>query len=110
MSAIPREMTAIEIAAPRGPQQLKPTRRPVPAVGPEDALSRVAPAGVNRPDVMQRQGRYPPPKGASDLPGLEVAGDVAAVGSAVTRWKAGDKVCALTPGGGYAEYVLVDAS
>ena len=109
MSAIPREMTAIEIASPGGPEQLKPTRRPVPVPGSDDVLIRVAAAGVNRPDVMQRQGRYPPPKGASDLPGLEVAGEIAAVGSDVSSFKVGDKVTALLPGGGYAEFAVASA-
>ena len=110
MPALPREMTAIEIAAPGGPEQLKPTRRPVPVPGSDDVLIRVAAAGVNRPDVMQRQGRYPPPKGASDLPGLEVAGDVAAVGANVSSFKVGDKVTALLAGGGYADYAVASAA
>jgi NADPH:quinone reductase len=110
MPTLPREMTAIEIAAPGGPEQLKPTRRPVPVPGSDEVLIRVAAAGVNRPDVMQRQGRYPPPKGASDLPGLEVAGDVAAVGSNVSSFNVGDKVTALLPGGGYAEYAVASAA
>jgi len=103
-------MTAIEIAAPGGPEQLKPTRRPVPVPGADDVLIRVAAAGVNRPDVMQRQGRYPPPKGASDLPGLEVAGEVAAVGVNVASFKVGDKVTALLAGGGYADYAVASAA
>jgi len=110
MIALPREMTAIEIAAPGGPEQLKPTRRPVPVPGADDVLIRVAAAGVNRPDVMQRQGRYPPPKGASDLPGLEVAGEVAAVGVNVASFKVGDKVTALLAGGGYADYAVASAA
>jgi putative PIG3 family NAD(P)H quinone oxidoreductase len=110
MPALPSEMTAIEIAAPGGPEQLKPTRRPVPVPGSDEVLIRVAAAGVNRPDVMQRQGRYPPPKGASDLPGLEVAGEVAAVGANVASFKTGDKVTALLPGGGYAEYAVASAA
>ncbi|WP_157015737.1 NAD(P)H-quinone oxidoreductase [Mesorhizobium xinjiangense] len=103
-------MTAIAITEPGGPEVLKPESRPLPSLGDSEILIRVAAAGVNRPDVLQRAGAYPPPKGASDLPGLEVAGTVAAVGSNVSRWKAGDTVCALTPGGGYAEYALVDQS
>jgi NADPH2:quinone reductase len=106
MPTLPHDMTAIEIAAPGGPEQLQPTRRPVPVPGPDEVLIRVAAAGVNRPDVMQRQGRYPPPKGASDLPGLEVAGEVAAVGANVSSFKLGDKVTALLAGGGYAEYAV----
>ncbi|MDQ0393568.1 NAD(P)H-quinone oxidoreductase [Labrys monachus] len=110
MSQLPDAMTAIAISRPGGPEVLVPERRPVPRPGESEIVIRVAAAGVNRPDVFQRAGSYPPPKGASDLPGLEVAGEVAAVGAAVTRWRPGDKVCALTPGGGYAEYALVDAS
>jgi NADPH2:quinone reductase len=110
MATLPHEMTAIEIAAPGGPEQLRPTRRPVPVPGSDDVLIRVAAAGVNRPDVMQRQGRYPPPKGASDLPGLEVAGEVAAVGANVTSFKVGDKVTALLAGGGYADYAVASAA
>jgi len=110
MPALPREMTAIEIAAPGGPEQLKPTKRPVPVPGSDDVLIRVAAAGVNRPDIMQRQGRYPPPPGASDLPGLEVAGEVAAVGANVSSFNVGDKVTALLAGGGYAEYAVASAA
>ena len=110
MIALPREMTAIEIAAPGGPEQLKPTKRPVPVPGSDDVLIRVAAAGVNRPDIMQRQGRYPPPPGASDLPGLEVAGEVAAVGANVSSFKVGDKVTALLAGGGYADYAVASAA
>ena len=82
---------------------------PVPAPGPNDVLIRVAYAGVNRPDVLQRSGNYPPPADASPMLGLEVSGEVAAVGAAVTQWQVGDKVCALTPGGGYAEYCVAPA-
>jgi putative PIG3 family NAD(P)H quinone oxidoreductase len=110
MIDLPETMTAIAIRAPGGPEVLTAERRPVPRPGETEILIRVAAAGVNRPDVMQRSGAYPPPKGASDLPGLEVAGRVAAVGAGVARWAVGDAVCALTPGGGYAEYALVDAS
>src|SRR5450631_3856126 len=102
--SVPLEMTVIEIAAPGGPEQLKPNKRPVPRPGDQEVLVRVAAAGVNRPDVMQRQGRYPPPPGASDLPGLEVAGEVAALGEGAHRFAVGDKVCALVPGGGYAQF------
>ena len=103
------EMTVIEISQSGGPEVLLPARRPVPEAGPGQVLIRIASAGVNGPDIMQRQGRYAPPPGASDLPGLEVAGEVAALGAGVTRWAIGDKVCALTKGGGYAEYVAVEA-
>src|SRR5262249_27905699 len=83
-----------------------PEQRPVPAPGAGEILVRVAAAGVNRPDVMQRMGLYPPPKGAPDIPGLEIAGTVAACGAGVTRWKVGDEVTALVVGGGYAEYCI----
>lgn len=104
---LPETMTAIAITEPGGPMVLKPEKRPVPQPGPGEILIRVKAAGVNRPDVAQRQGTYPPPPGASDLPGLEVAGEVAATGEGVKRWKVGDRVTALTPGGGYAEFCLV---
>lgn len=102
-------MQAIEISAPGGAEVLKPATRPVPVAGHGQILIRVAWAGVNRPDVLQRAGSYAPPAGASDLPGLECSGVVAAVGQGVTRWKPGDRVCALLPGGGYAEYVTCPA-
>jgi putative PIG3 family NAD(P)H quinone oxidoreductase len=101
-------MTAIAISAPGGPEVLKPEERDVPKPGESQILVKVAAAGVNRPDVMQRKGQYPPPPGAPDIPGLEIAGEVAAVGGKVKRWKAGDKVTALVAGGGYAEYCLAD--
>jgi putative PIG3 family NAD(P)H quinone oxidoreductase len=104
--ALPSRMTAIAIRAPGGPEMLVPQERPVPAPGPGEILVKVVAAGVNRPDVRQREGNYPPPKGATDIPGLEIAGEVAALGSGVTRWKHGDKVCALVVGGGYAQYCL----
>ena len=104
---IPSTMTAIAITEPGGPLVLKPEKRDVPVPGEGEILIRVRAAGVNRPDVFQRQGAYPPPPGASDLPGLEVSGEVAALGQNTLRWKIGDQVCALTPGGGYAEYVRV---
>ena len=107
---LPAAMTAIAITEPGGPMVLKPEKRPLPLPGPGEILIRVRAAGVNRPDVLQRQGAYPPPPGASDLPGLEVAGEVAALGDGVKRWRAGDPVTALTPGGGYAEFCLVDES
>jgi len=97
-------MTAIAIRAPGGPDMLVPERRPVPQPGAGEVLVKVAAAGVNRPDVVQRQGHYPPPKGATDIPGLEIAGEVVALGQGVTRWKLGDRVMALVVGGGYAEY------
>jgi NADPH2:quinone reductase len=99
-------MTAIGISTPGGPEVLKPEQRPVPAPGPGEILVKVAAAGINRPDVMQRQGLYPPPKGAPDIPGLEIAGEVVALGPNVKRWKLGDQVMALVIGGGYAEYCL----
>jgi putative PIG3 family NAD(P)H quinone oxidoreductase len=103
---VPARMTAIAIRAPGGPEMLVPEERPVPAPGPGEILVKVVAAGVNRPDVRQREGNYPPPKGATDIPGLEIAGEVAALGSSVKRWKLGDKVCALVVGGGYAQYCL----
>ena len=108
--ALPEMMTAIAISEPGGPRVLKPETRPVPRPDGGDILIRVSAAGVNRPDVAQRTGAYPPPPGASDLPGLEVAGTVAAVGPEARRWRVGDQVCALTPGGGYAEYCLTHES
>jgi len=107
--SVPLEMSVIEIAAPGGPEQLKLGQRPVPRPGDEEVLVRVAAAGVNRPDVMQRQGRYPPPPGASDLPGLEIAGEIVALGPKVSGLSIGDKVTALLPGGGYAAYAVAAA-
>lgn len=104
--ALPTEMTAVEITKPGGPEVLVPARRAVPEPGHRQILIRVAAAGVNRPDALQRAGAYAPPPGASDLPGLEAAGEVAATGPGVTRWKIGDRVAALLPGGGYAEYAV----
>lgn len=101
---LPQTMRAVEITQPGGPEVLVPTTRPVPQPAAGEVLIRVAVAGVNRPDVVQRQGLYPPPPGASDLPGLEVAGTIAAIGPDVTDWQVGDPVCALLGGGGYAEY------
>jgi putative PIG3 family NAD(P)H quinone oxidoreductase len=103
---LPSEMRAVEIKQPGGPEVLVPTRRPVPKPGPDEVLIKVAAAGVNRPDVLQRQGGYNPPPGASDLPGLEVAGEVVAIGPDTKRWKVGDRVAALVAGGGYAEYCV----
>src|SRR5581483_4273721 len=110
MNPLPSHMTAIAIRAPGGPEQLVAEQRPVPAPGPGEILVKVAAAGVNRPDVMQRKGLYPPPKGAPDIPGLEIAGAVVALGPDVKRWKAGDKVMSLVVGGGYAEYCLTHES
>jgi NADPH2:quinone reductase len=103
-------MRAVEIAAPGGPEMLRLTERPRPVAGHGQVVIRVAYAGVNRPDALQRAGAYAPPPGASDLPGLECAGHVAEVGPGVTEWRAGDAVCALLPGGGYAEYVTTPAA
>jgi NADPH:quinone reductase len=106
MTKLPAQMTAVAISKPGGPEVLIPETRPLPEPAPHDILIKVVAAGVNRPDVAQRSGSYPPPPGASDLPGLEVAGEVAAVGSAATRFKVGDRVMSLVPGGGYAQYCL----
>ncbi|OWU86479.1 NAD(P)H-quinone oxidoreductase [Oceanicola sp. 22II-s10i] len=103
-------MRAIEISKPGGPEVLTPCDRPMPVPGQGEVLIKVAYAGVNRPDALQRAGSYDPPKGASDLPGLEASGEIAAVGPGATGWKVGDKVCALLPGGGYAEYVTTPAA
>jgi len=102
-------MICIEIREPGGPQVLTPVERPDPVPGPGDVLIRVAAAGVNRPDVMQRRGAYPPPPGASDIPGLEVAGTIAGVGEGVSAWRIGDAVCALVSGGGYATMCVAPA-
>ena len=104
--SLPETMTAIEISRPGGPEVLVAVSRPLPRPGHGEILIKVAAAGVNRPDAMQRAGTYPVPPGASDLPGLEVAGEVVAVGPGVAWPKLGDTVCALTPGGGYAEYCV----
>jgi NADPH2:quinone reductase len=104
MPALPAEITVIAIRAPGGPEMLVPEPRPLPQPAEGEVLVKVAAAGVNRPDVAQRQGNYPPPKGATDIPGLEIAGEVVALGPGVRRWKLGDKVMALVVGGGYAEY------
>jgi len=102
-------MKVVAISGPGGPDVLQLGERPVPQPGAGEVLIKVAAAGVNGPDLMQRKGLYPPPAGASDLPGLEVAGEVVAVGPGARRWSAGDKVTALTNGGGYAEFCAVDA-
>jgi len=106
---LPAEMTAIEISQPGGPEVLRPTTVAVPHPKAGEIVIKVACAGVNRPDALQRAGAYNPPPGASPLPGLEAAGHVAAVGHGVFRWKVGDAVTALLPGGGYAEYVATSA-
>jgi NADPH2:quinone reductase len=107
---LPATMTAIAISSPGGPEVLAPQTRPLPRPGPGEILVKVAAAGVNRPDISQRIGRYPPPPGASDLPGLEIAGEVVALGADANAWKLGDQVCALAHGGGYAEYCVVHES
>ncbi|MGE7469537.1 NAD(P)H-quinone oxidoreductase [Bosea sp. NPDC003192] len=107
MTALPQTMTAIGFDAPGGPDVLKPQQRPVPQPGPGQLLVHVAVAGVNRPDVLQRMGGYAPPPGASDIPGLEIAGRIVALGEGVSRYEVGDQVCALVAGGGYAEYAVV---
>lgn len=109
-SAVPETMTAVEIPTPGGPEALVPGSRAVPRPGDGEVLIAVAAAGVNYPDVAQRRGTYPPPPGASDIPGLEVAGTIAALGPNTTGWKLGDAVCALVPGGGYAEYCVTPGS
>ena len=106
---LPQQMQAVEMSAPGGPEVLRVATRPVPVPGAGEVLIKVAAAGVNGPDMMQRKGLYPPPAGASDLLGLEVSGEVVAAGGEVKRWKIGDQVAALTNGGGYAEYCAVDA-
>ncbi|HEV8261929.1 MAG TPA: NAD(P)H-quinone oxidoreductase [Burkholderiales bacterium] len=102
-------MRAIEITLPGGPEVLRLTQRPVPVPALDEVLIEVAATGVNRPDVLQRKGGYPPPPGASDIPGLEVAGTIVAAGAGANEWRTGDRVCALVTGGGYAEYVAAPA-
>ena len=104
------DMTAIEIGTPGPPEQLRAVSRPVPVPGPQEVLIRVAAAGVNRPDVLQRRGLYPPPPGITDIPGLEVAGEVVGVGTDILDPPVGARVCALVAGGGYAEYVAAPAA
>jgi putative PIG3 family NAD(P)H quinone oxidoreductase len=106
---LPETMTAIEIREPGGPEVLVPATRPCPEPGPGEVLVEVAAAGVNRPDVLQRLGGYPPPPGASDIPGLEIAGRVVALGEGAEGWSPGDEVTALVTGGGYAEYCAAPA-
>jgi NADPH:quinone reductase len=110
MPTLPAEMTAIAIRVPGGPEELVPERRPLPRLADGEVLVKVKAAGVNRPDVMQRQGLYPPPAGATDIPGLEIAGEVVALGPGAARWKLGDEVMALVVGGGYAEYCAAHES
>jgi putative PIG3 family NAD(P)H quinone oxidoreductase len=109
MITIPGTMACIEITEPGGPEVLKPAKRPVPEPAADEVLIAVRAAGVNRPDCIQREGNYAPPPGVTDIPGLEVAGEIAALGKDVAGWKAGDKVCALVAGGGYAEFVTAPA-
>jgi NADPH:quinone reductase len=108
MANTPQTMTAVAISIPGGPEVLKATDVPTPRPGAGQLLVKVAAAGVNRPDVQQRIGAYPPPPGHSTLPGLEIAGEVVEIGAGVTRWRVGDKVCALVNGGGYAQYCIAE--
>ncbi|MGR3539828.1 MAG: NAD(P)H-quinone oxidoreductase [Hasllibacter sp.] len=108
--SLPQTMRCVEIARPGGPEVLTPARRPVPVPAAGEVLIRIRHAGVNRPDALQRAGAYDPPPGASDLPGLEAAGEVAAIGPGVAGWAPGDPVCALLPGGGYSEYAAAPAA
>src|ERR1700754_4997152 len=106
MNQLPAQMTVVGISKPGGPEVLIPETRAVPQPGPDELLIKVAAAGVNRPDVAQRSGVYPPPPGAGDPPGFEVAGEVVAVGSNAKKHKVGDKVMSLVAGGGYAQYCI----
>jgi putative PIG3 family NAD(P)H quinone oxidoreductase len=106
MEKLPAQMTVVGISKPGGPEVLVPETRSVPVPGPGEILVKVLAAGVNRPDVAQRSGAYPPPPGASDLPGLEIAGEVVALGTGATKHKLGDKVMSLVAGGGYAQYCI----
>ncbi|HRO00752.1 NAD(P)H-quinone oxidoreductase [Nitrobacter sp.] len=110
MEKPPAQMTAIGISKPGGPEVLVPQLRPVPSPGPREILIKVAAAGVNRPDILQRSGSYPPPPGASDLPGLEVAGEVVSLGEGAGKHRLGDKVMSLVSGGGYAQYCVAHES
>lgn len=107
--SIPSTMRCVAIEKPGGPEVLRPTIRPTPQPAPGEVLIRVAAAGINGPDLYQRRGLYPAPPGASDLPGLEIAGEIAALGDATAGWAVGEAVCALTAGGGYAEYATAPA-
>lgn len=106
---LPRMMNAVEISTPGAPEALRMVSRPLPPLGPGEVLIRVAAAGINRPDVLQRQGHYPPPPGVTDIPGLEVAGEVVDAAADVTTPRIGEQVCALLAGGGYAEYAVAPA-
>jgi putative PIG3 family NAD(P)H quinone oxidoreductase len=108
-SKLPNTMTVIEITESGGPEKLVPARREIPTPASGEVLIQVTAAGINRPDCLQRQGGYPPPPGASDIPGLEVAGTIVALGAGVETWKTGDEICALLTGGGYAEYCVAPA-
>jgi len=110
MADLPTTMTVIGIKEPGGPEVLVPEQRPIPVPREGEILIKVAAAGVNRPDVQQRKGLYPPPPGAPDVPGLEIAGEIAALGSGIKRWAIGDRVMALVVGGGYAQYAIAHAS
>jgi NADPH:quinone reductase len=110
MTTLPDTMTVIVIREPGGPEMLTAEPRPLPKPGAGEILIKVAAAGVNRPDVMQRMGLYPPPPGATDIPGLEIAGEIVACGPGVTRWQDGDRAMALVVGGGYAEYCVAHES
>lgn len=107
--SLPNKMHCIEISEAGGPDVLTPTERPVPVPGQDQVLIKVAAAGVNRPDIFQRLGQYPAPPDASNLPGLEVAGEIVALGPKVSSWTVGNRVCALLTGGGYAEYAVADS-
>src|SRR5712671_5936128 len=106
MEKLAAQMTVVAISKPGGPEVLLPETRPVPTPGPGEILIKVHAAGVNRPDVAQRSGSYPPPPGASDVPGLEVAGEVVVLGSGAAKHKVGDRVMSLVAGGGYAQYCI----
>ena len=110
MMPLPSSMAVIEMREPGGPDVLQSGTRPIPVLKDHQILVKISAAGVNGPDLVQRRGHYPPPKGASDLLGLEVSGEVVAVGAAQNLWSVGDKICGLTNGGGYAEYVAIDAA
>ncbi|MDX2028287.1 MAG: alcohol dehydrogenase catalytic domain-containing protein, partial [Alphaproteobacteria bacterium] len=107
---LPSKIHAVECAVPGGPEVLRWVECPMPVPAADEVLIKVAAAGLNRADILQCQGKYPPPEGASDIIGLEVAGEIVSVGRDAPRWKTGDKVCALLAGGGYAEYVVAPAA
>lgn len=109
MAAIPTTMRVVEITRPGNPEVLRIASRMVPRPGIGEVLIKVEAAGINRPDVLQRTGNYPAPPGASDIPGLEIAGKIVAIGPVVADWQSGDTLCALVPGGGYAEYCVAPA-